>query len=101
ELSEMFIDGKLVRAIEDKELQINLENTSVPVLYAKWQDPRGEFTHAYTAWSTGQMWMIPFNRNSNERCKIPDLSPQQVRDGIQMIRIDIRVATQHANDKVP
>jgi hypothetical protein len=101
ELSEMFIDGKLVRAIEDKELQINLQNATAPVRYAKWQDPRGGYTNAYTAWSTGQTWVIPFNRNSDERCKIPNLSSQQIQDGIDLIRIDIRVATNQPNDDVP
>jgi hypothetical protein len=101
ELNEMFIDGKLVRAIEDKELRIDLGNATAPVLFAKWQDPDGRFKNAYTAWSIGQTWAIPFNRNSNEGCKIPNLLPQQIEGGIELIRIDIRVATDRANVEVP
>ena len=44
--------------------------------------------------------MIPFDRSSNDGCKIPNLSPQQIQDGIDLFRIDIRVATDRANKEV-
>jgi len=100
-LGEMFIDGQLVRALEDRELRINLQSGMAPVLYAKWKNPGGGFTDAYTAWSTGQKWLVPFDQTSNTHCKIPNLSPQQIQDGIELLRVDIWATTDRPDDVVP
>jgi hypothetical protein len=102
-MSEIWNGKVYTSAVVDTVLQVKAGKPSVPVAYAKWEDADGSYINHYTAWSANDAWIDPFDRTSEElpRFRIPDVATRALRDGSEMLRIDIRVTTANRDDDVP